>query len=152
MRFSQCNELQIIGLKHINSQKIHLTINDCDNASISGLHMIAPQESPNTDGIDIGSSTNLLIKNCTMETGDDCIAIKGGTSNVSISEIACGPGHGIRFGGSGFARNIIFSHINFTAANNPVIIDQFYCPHKTCFNQVSKTSAIFLPFRQIKLT
>ena len=31
-----------------------------------------------------------------IKLGDDCIAIKGGTSNVNISEIVCGPGHGIR--------------------------------------------------------
>ncbi|KAK6125178.1 hypothetical protein DH2020_041079 [Rehmannia glutinosa] len=41
--------------------------------------------------------------------------------------------------GSGFARNITFSNINFIAANNPVIIDQYYCPHKKCSN---KTSAV----------
>ncbi|KAL8458032.1 hypothetical protein ACS0TY_035782 [Phlomoides rotata] len=174
MLFSHCNNLQISGLKHINSPKFHVSISDCNNANITKLHMIAPSDSPNTDGIDILSSTNLRIQNCTMETGDDCIAIKGGTSNLTISDINCGPGHGISIGslgqsgkndqveaisisnctlngtqngiriktwqgGSGFARDITFSQITFIAAKNPVIIDQYYCPHKKC---ADKTSAV----------
>ncbi|KAI3463397.1 hypothetical protein Pfo_020060 [Paulownia fortunei] len=137
MRFSHCNKLHLSGLKHTNSPKNHVSINYCNNANISKLHMTAPATSPNTDGIDISSSTNLHIQDCAMETGDDCIAINGGTSNVYISRIACGPGHGIRYA------NIVFSNINFIAADNPVIIDQFYCPHKKCNNKVSKFSAKF---------
>ncbi|KAL8522312.1 hypothetical protein ACS0TY_012450 [Phlomoides rotata] len=63
--------------------------------------MIAPAKSPNTDAIDISSSTYLNIHDCVMETGDDCIAINGGTSNVNISRITCGPGHGISIGSLG---------------------------------------------------
>ncbi|KAI3455334.1 hypothetical protein Pfo_011997 [Paulownia fortunei] len=172
MRFSHCNNLQVRGLKHINSQKNHVSINECNEATISNLDMTAPPRSPNTDGIDISVSTNLHIHDCVMATGDDCIAINGGTSNVNISKIACGPGHGISIGslgkkgryeeveaisitdctfnrtqngvriktwqgGSGFARNITFSNIKFIAANNPVIIDQYYCPHKKCSNKTS---------------
>lgn len=32
-----------------------------------------------------------------MILGDDCIAINSGTSNIRVSGIDCGPGHGIRF-------------------------------------------------------
>lgn len=28
--------------------------------------------------------------------GDDCIAITAGSSNIDISGVTCGPGHGIR--------------------------------------------------------
>ncbi|KAK6124922.1 hypothetical protein DH2020_041333 [Rehmannia glutinosa] len=171
----------------MNSQKFHVVIDGCINATISRLHIIAPSTSPNTDGIDVGSSTNVLINNCTMETGDDCIAIKGGTSNVTISEIACGPGHGISVGslgqggkrdevegisisnctfnrtqngvriktwqgGSGFARNINFSYINFTEADNPVIIDQFYCPHQICTNETSAVEVSNVTFTGLRGT
>ncbi|KAK4395323.1 putative polygalacturonase [Sesamum angolense] len=101
MRFSRCNNIEIRGVVYKNSQKNHVSISECNNATVSGLHMIAPPKSPNTDGIDISSSTNIHIYNCTMETGDDCIAINGGTSYVTISEVVCGPGHGISIGSLG---------------------------------------------------
>ncbi|KAL0354784.1 UNVERIFIED_CONTAM: putative polygalacturonase [Sesamum radiatum] len=172
MAFTNCRKLEISGLKHINSPKFHLSITQSNGVNISSIHINAPSKSPNTDGIDLFSSANVLIRNSTIQTGDDCIAIKGGTSNVTIHQVACGPGHGISIGslgqggkydqveairvnnctlngttngvriktwqgGSGFARNIHFSNINFVAANRPVIIDQFYCLHKECNNLTS---------------
>ncbi|XP_022851448.1 probable polygalacturonase At3g15720, partial [Olea europaea var. sylvestris] len=167
MRFFNCNNLYVSGLKHINSQKNHVSINGCNGVTIEKLHIIAPERSPNTDGIDISFSTSIQIHNCTIKTGDDCIAINGGTSNVNITQVACGPGHGISVGslghngahdevqgilvnkccfngtrngariktwqgGSGFARNISFSDITLIAADNPIIIDQFYCNGRVC--------------------
>ncbi|KAK4479993.1 hypothetical protein RD792_013049, partial [Penstemon davidsonii] len=172
LSFSSCNNLQVNGLKHTNSQRNHISINNCKGATISKLTILAPQSSPNTDGIDISASTNLRIQHSIMATGDDCIAINGGTSNVRINDIACGPGHGISIGslgkngrheevediqvwnctfretqngvriktwagGSGFAKNISFSNINFIKSDNPVIIDQLYCPHTECSDKAS---------------
>ncbi|XP_020224229.1 probable polygalacturonase At3g15720 [Cajanus cajan] len=43
-------------------------------------------------------------------------------------------------GGGGYARRISFEKIKFVRANSPIIIDQFYCPHRSdCQN---KTQAI----------
>ncbi|KAL8522311.1 hypothetical protein ACS0TY_012449 [Phlomoides rotata] len=157
LRFSHCNSLHLSGLKHKNSKKNHVSINQCNNATISNLHMIAPAKSPNTDAIDISSSTYLNIHDCVMETGDDCIAINGGTSNVNISRITCGPGHGISIGSLGkngkheevneiHVQNCTFIKSQngvriktWQKQTNPVIIDQYYCPHKQCNN---KTSAV----------
>ncbi|RDY07272.1 putative polygalacturonase, partial [Mucuna pruriens] len=98
---SECDHLFLSGLTHINSPKNHISINRCNGSLISKLHIIAPDESPNTDGIDISKSSNILIKNSNMETGDDCIAINHGSSFISIIGIFCGPGHGISIGSLG---------------------------------------------------
>uniref|UniRef100_A0A9I9EFQ5 Polygalacturonase n=1 Tax=Cucumis melo TaxID=3656 RepID=A0A9I9EFQ5_CUCME len=91
-----CDGLQLSGLTHINSPKSHMHIVRCNQASISKLNIVAPEDSPNTDGIDVAYSTNVKIHNCNIGTGDDCIAISEGTSNIHIANIQCGPGHGIR--------------------------------------------------------
>ncbi|XP_027927591.1 probable polygalacturonase At3g15720 [Vigna unguiculata] len=101
LHFSECNNLFLNGLTHINSPKNHISINRCNGSFISKLHFIAPDQSPNTDGIDISSSSNILIKNSKIETGDDCIAINHGSTFISIIGVYCGPGHGISIGSLG---------------------------------------------------
>lgn len=42
-------------------------------------------------------------------------------------------------GGEGYARRIAFEGIVFVAVNNPIIIDQFYCPSRVnCKKDVRK--------------
>ncbi|GKV35840.1 hypothetical protein SLEP1_g44047 [Rubroshorea leprosula] len=101
LTFYRCNGLVVKGLRHTNSQRNHITISGCNGAKISNLHISAPSDSPNTDGIDIASSTNIRISNSFIGTGDDCIAISSGSSNINISGIDCGPGHGISIGALG---------------------------------------------------
>nr|KYP36951.1 putative polygalacturonase At3g15720 family [Cajanus cajan] len=101
LHFRECNNLILKGLTHINSPKNHISINNCNGSLISKLHIIAPDESPNTDGIDISRSSNIVVKNSKMETGDDCIAINHGSNFISIIGVFCGPGHGISIGSLG---------------------------------------------------
>ncbi|KAI8544329.1 hypothetical protein RHMOL_Rhmol08G0288000 [Rhododendron molle] len=101
LAFTRCDDLILNGLTHINSPRSHININNCKGVIVSNLHIIAPQTSPNTDGIDISGSSSIIIRNCTIGTGDDCIAIGGGSSNVNISGVTCGPGQGISIGALG---------------------------------------------------
>ncbi|OVA09883.1 Glycoside hydrolase [Macleaya cordata] len=101
LRLEGCNGLQLSGLKHLNSQRNHISISGCDNVTISNVNIIAPEDSPNTDGIDISHSTHILIHNSFSGTGDDCVAINGGCSFINITNVACGPGHGISVGSLG---------------------------------------------------
>lgn len=68
--FSKCDNLQLSGLTHINSPKAHIGINGCTGVFISNLHIIAPDESPNTDGIDLSKSSQVEIQNSFIETGE----------------------------------------------------------------------------------
>nr|XP_043624163.1 probable polygalacturonase At3g15720 [Erigeron canadensis] len=101
LMFKRCNNLRLNGLTHINSPRVHITVTTCKGVILSNLHIIAPETSPNTDGINIASSTNVNIRDSIIGTGDDCIAISGGSSNIKISGIMCGPGHGISIGALG---------------------------------------------------
>jgi polygalacturonase len=51
----------------------------CTNVSIIGV--TTEGLGPNNDGCDPESCTDVLIKNCNFNNGDDCIAIKSGRNN-----------------------------------------------------------------------
>lgn len=70
LHFHECENLILTGLTHINSPRNHISLNACHGSHISELHIIAPDDSPNTDGIDIAESSNVIIQNSKMETGN----------------------------------------------------------------------------------
>ncbi|KAI3915167.1 hypothetical protein MKW98_011512 [Papaver atlanticum] len=171
LKMTGCNGLHIEGLTHLNSQRNHITLTDCGNVTISGITIKAPGDSPNTDGIDISHSTNVRIEHSNIGTGDDCVAINGGCSDINITNVACGPGHGISVGslgangateevervhvqncnftdtrnggGSGYAKTILFDKIMLERVHNPIVIDQYYCNGgHHCTEYVSSPSAV----------
>ncbi|XP_040994593.1 polygalacturonase-like [Juglans microcarpa x Juglans regia] len=174
LQFSNSNNIVVSGLTSLNSQMFHIAVNGCQNVKMQGVKIIASGNSPNTDGIHVQSSSGVTILNTKIQTGDDCISIGPGTTNLWIENVACGPGHGISIGSlgkdlkedgvqnvtvktvtftgtqngarikswgrpsNGFARNILFQHIVMVNVQNPVLIDQNYCPdNKDCPGQVS---------------
>ncbi|KAF9615729.1 hypothetical protein IFM89_026144 [Coptis chinensis] len=179
-----CNNTRLSGITSINSPRNHLSINEVHGAIISYVNLTAPGDSPNTDGIDISASSYIQIEHSFIGTGDDCVAMNSGTSFINITNVACGPGHGISVGslgkkwdrrhsrrgtceklyiqwndkrcqdkdisdafscsikilflivflqaGTGYVRNISFDQITFDDVQNPILIDQYYCPHNQC--------------------
>ncbi|XP_039688570.1 probable polygalacturonase At3g15720 [Medicago truncatula] len=101
LHIDNCSNLQLNGTHHLNSARNHISIDYSDHVNIFKINITAPQESPNTDGIDIGHSSYVLIQDSTIATGDDCIAMNNGTSNINITGVTCGPGHGISVGSLG---------------------------------------------------
>ncbi|XP_057452800.1 probable polygalacturonase At3g15720 [Lotus japonicus] len=101
LQFIGCKNLALSATNHINSPRNHISIDSCSYSSISNIHINSPEGSPNTDGIDMSKSSNILIKDSTIQSGDDCIAINNGCSFLNITGITCGPGHGISVGSLG---------------------------------------------------
>ncbi|KFK41007.1 hypothetical protein AALP_AA2G073300 [Arabis alpina] len=98
LRFMDSYNIRIKGVSSLNSQLFHIAINRCRNIKIEDIRIIAPDESPNTDGIHIQLSTDIEVRNASIKTGDDCISIGPGTKNLMVYGITCGPGHGISIG------------------------------------------------------
>ncbi|RWR83103.1 putative polygalacturonase [Cinnamomum micranthum f. kanehirae] len=127
MSFAFCNGLVLSGVHLFDNPKNHIHTLSCNGAVFSHLTITAPKDAPNTDGINIAESTGVQIYNCTIGT-DDCISVLNHTSNVNISYITCGPGHGISIGslgkdGSvGIVEQIHVSHSKFTGTMNGVRI------------------------------
>ncbi|XP_047978762.1 polygalacturonase-like [Salvia hispanica] len=105
LAFLNSNKISISGLTSINSQMFHIVIHGCRDTKLQNIKIIAPDESPNTDGIHIGRSSGVSITNSRIATGDDCISMSPGTSNVFVQNVACGPGHGISIGSPGWVLN-----------------------------------------------
>lgn len=66
-----------------------------------GVKITAPNNSPNTDGIDPSASSNITIRDSYISDGDDHVAIKAGighVSNVTITHNHLYSGHGISVG------------------------------------------------------
>lgn len=79
-----------------NSQQIHIEISCSTNVQVEALQIVAPEDSPNTDGIHVANSQHVVIQNSTIRTGDDCVSIVTGSSDIQINNLVCGPGHRIR--------------------------------------------------------
>lgn len=103
----------------------------CSNVVVRGLTIIAPHDSPNTDGIDPDSSSNVCIEDCYVSNGDDGIAIKSGwdeygisfnrpSSNIIVRRITIStPFSGIAIGSetSGGIRDILVENISIYSSS-----------------------------------
>ncbi|KAK9030796.1 hypothetical protein V6N11_032208 [Hibiscus sabdariffa] len=174
------NNVEMRGIRFEDSPKMHISFERSTLVHANNLTIKAPSNSPNTDGIHIQHSTNVSIHNSIIQTGDDCVSIGNGAKYINITNIKCGPGHGISIGslgingkteqveyvhvrnvsfhgttnggGHGHARNITFKHITSHASTHPIVIDQYYCPHKHCKNQTSAVEISNVRYEDIKGT
>ena len=105
IRLSRCNRLLIQDVTLLNGPEFHIIVEPCTNVTVQGITIQAPSSersqadppSHNTDGCD-ASGAHILVQNCNISTGDDDITFGGGTSDVLISNINVGAGHGISIG------------------------------------------------------
>ncbi|KMZ63150.1 Polygalacturonase, family GH28 [Zostera marina] len=171
--------IKIIGLTSVNSNQQHKMIHKCEGVEVSGVHILAPKSSLNTDGIHIMKSSNVHIIETSIKTGDDCISIGHCTRGLHIQNIECGPGHGISIGSlgyyewrreevqditvdgavikgaqnglrikivakdnHGFIEGIFYNNITMVDVFNPIVIDQNYCPHNSCYSYERVPSGI----------
>ncbi|KAJ6134095.1 hypothetical protein N7523_000417 [Penicillium sp. IBT 18751x] len=55
----------------------------------------------NTDGFDIGESTDVTLTNISVTNDDDCVAFKPGADGVTVTDITCIGSHGLSVGSLG---------------------------------------------------
>ncbi|URE02219.1 Glycosyl hydrolases family 28 [Musa troglodytarum] len=91
----------ISGISSVDSKLFHLQIFESRDITLDSIRISAPGDSPNTDGIHIADSTNIQVANSVIGTSDDCISIGPGSTNLTIFNVLCGPGHGISVGSLG---------------------------------------------------
>jgi polygalacturonase len=107
IKFTGCTRLRVAGVTLQNSPMFHLVPQNCTDVTVQGIHIHSPPDAPNTDGLD-PSGWNFLIRDCTIDTGDDNIAIKPtagrspGDKNFIVMNCTFLHGHGMSIGGGSF--------------------------------------------------
>ncbi|XP_047306593.1 polygalacturonase-like [Impatiens glandulifera] len=126
--FHGCHNLVVEGVRFKNSQKMHVSFQECVNVRASKLKVVAPETSPNTDGIHVTDTKNIWITRSSIKTGDDCISIVSGSKDVKATDIKCGPGHGISIGSLGkgnseaHVSNVMINRAKLSGTTNGVRI------------------------------
>ncbi|MEK3865698.1 glycoside hydrolase family 28 protein [Paenibacillus sp. FSL H7-0716] len=120
-----CQRVTLKDIALVNSPSWTVNPIGCYNVTIDNISILNPADSPNTDGINPESCTNVRISNCNIDVGDDCIAIKAGTEdtkervpceNITITNCTMVHGHGgVVLGSemSGDIRNVTISNCVF---------------------------------------
>ncbi|KAK1379418.1 polygalacturonase-like [Heracleum sosnowskyi] len=122
--FTGSKNIVVKGLTSLNSQMFHIVVNGCQNVKMKGLKVLASGNSPNTDGIHVQLSSGVTILNTKISTGDDCISIGAGTTDLWIEKVFCGPGHGISIGSLGKdlkepgVENVTVKTVTFSGTQN----------------------------------
>jgi hypothetical protein len=75
--FSQCKNVTVENVVISKSPFWTLHMADCDGVTIKGVKIWNSLETPNCDGIDITSCSNVNVSDCDIRAGDDGIAITG---------------------------------------------------------------------------
>ncbi|MGI6354777.1 MAG: glycoside hydrolase family 28 protein [Lentisphaeria bacterium] len=130
--FWRCQNVTVRQVRIINSPSYTVWPVGCDGVCLDNLTIRNPRHGPNTDALDIDCSSNVIISNCDIDAGDDCIALKSDTSrlgedkpcervvvtNCILSASACA----IRLGyeGDGIIRDCAFSNLAIHNAKNAI--------------------------------
>jgi len=101
----ECKNVLIEGVSFSNPPFWTIMPAFSENIRITGITIENPGDSPNTDGIDPSSCSDVHISDCHISVGDDCIVIKSGrdedgrevakpTENITITNCTMLKGHG----------------------------------------------------------
>ncbi|KAG8498517.1 hypothetical protein CXB51_004915 [Gossypium anomalum] len=187
LRFYGSFNVTVTGITIQNSPQCHLKFDNCMGVVVHDITVSSPGDSPNTDGIHLQNSNDVLIHSSDLACGDDCVSIQTGCSNVYIHNVNCGPGHGISIGslgrdntkacvsnitvrdivmhntmngvriktwqgGSGSVQGVLFSNIQVSEVQLPIVIDQFYCDKRKCSNETAAVALSGITYEKIRGT
>lgn len=134
VEFFECKSVLIQGITIINAPFWVIHPIKSENLIVDGVNINS--HGPNNDGCDPEYSKNVIIKNCTFNTGDDCIAIKSGrdadgrrvamkSENIIVQNCTMFDGHGgVTIGSeiSGGVSNVYVENCKMSSPNLDIAI------------------------------
>jgi polygalacturonase len=82
-----CEEVVIKDVTLQNSPFWALHILSCNRVRLAGITILNHRRGPNTDGIDINSSSNVQITNAFIDTGDDALCFKSHFAEEPVQNV-----------------------------------------------------------------
>ena len=136
MLVSNSKNVRISDIKLYDSGFWNLHILYSNNIVVDHIYVKSDNPiAPSTDGIDIDSSYDVIVKNCTISTNDDSISLKSGrdydgyiknipTHDITITNCKINRGYGISFGSelSAGIYNIKISNIQYINTDTAIRI------------------------------
>ena len=128
-KLSGCTRVYVHDVTFQNSPMFHFVPENCTDVTIEHIKIKSPARAANTDGID-PSGWNFLIADCTIDTGDDNIAIKPaggrtpGDKNFLVKNCTFLHGHGMSVGGgtANGLENLTVSNCTFNGTDSGIRI------------------------------
>jgi len=132
--FDHCKHIVVEDVTVQNSPMWQLVPYYSDDVVIRNVRILAPPHSPNTDAVDLFSSSHVIIDHVFADVGDDDVAVKSGTINspgpdspsrdITITDCTFLHGHGLSVGSeiAGGAQNILAERIHFEGTDNGIRI------------------------------
>ncbi|HWK05161.1 MAG TPA: glycosyl hydrolase family 28 protein [Puia sp.] len=126
--FHACKRVTIRDITVRNANDWTMDLNACDNVKVLGISIDNDMSLPNSDGIDMYDSKNVIISDCDVRAGDDAIAVIS-TSNLKVTNCnLVSRSSGIRIGYNGFndnnSGNLLFDNIRIYGSNRGIGIFQ----------------------------
>ncbi|KAJ0035674.1 hypothetical protein Pint_24955 [Pistacia integerrima] len=134
LRFTNSNNIKINGLLSLNSQMFHIVFNGCQNVRVEGVRVIAAEIALTqmnlwVEVVTCGPGHGISIGSLAKDMDEE------GVQNVTIKNTTfIGTQNGLRIKSwarpsNGFVQGIRFIDVVMRNVQNPIIIDQNYCPH-----------------------
>lgn len=130
--FDHSTHIVIEGVTIQNAASWQVTLYYSSDVTLRNAKILAPEHSPNTDGVDPFSSHHVVISHMTIDVGDDNVAIKSGqpgstgpddpSTNITVTDCTFLHGHGMSIGSevSGGVQNVRVTRVHFKGTANGV--------------------------------
>jgi polygalacturonase len=130
--FDHSKQILVEGVTIQNSASWQVTLYYSDGVTLRNAKILAPEHSPNTDGVDPFSSHHVSISHMTIDVGDDNVAIKSGqpgstgpddpSTDITVTDCTFLHGHGMSIGSevSGGVQNVHVVRVHFKGTANGV--------------------------------
>ncbi|KAF2200222.1 pectin lyase-like protein [Delitschia confertaspora ATCC 74209] len=132
----QAKNVFVDGIIWRQPQFWHTFIAHSQNITMTNLDMNATSNSQwstvNTDGTDTWNSKDVFIANWTVTCGDDCISIKGNSTNIYVKNVTCHESGAMCIGSLGnpsttpdYVDNVLFEDITAIHSSNAAWIKTY---------------------------